>query len=376
MSVLNNRHKMTPDDIAIGLEPSGVIITNTDYTHALNWYTYKFTVDDLVKFLYQFMNRAGYELSEINKINKLATTKISIEVCSIAKMLLNDVILPETAETHLRQKISEYLQIAVKDDAEEANLKAEKAWQRKQALKDKLSDAIGEIEGGIDDFSKSNFKLSSFSAYHVLKTFDIKSSDVKNIMGRYEGLKVELESVISHGDEELTQAYRKLYSMQGLRKYKDFVGNIVSDCNSFIQSQQNEKTVKKEANKPTKIKTERTSKKLDVPYLTEIPDMKLTSISPSKILGASQVWLFKQAQKHVIVLNAASDEGFSFKGATIQNVDIASSFGKRVTDVAALQIIASGTKTKAAKVLDLVRNAKFDDVSSLVNKSTLILKVF
>ena len=72
----------------------------------------------------------------------------------------------------------------------------------------------------------------------------------------------------------------------------------------------------------------------------------------------------------------ASPEGFTFKGATIQNIDEKTSYQKRMANLSAIHEISTGTKSKINKAMEIHPFTKSENPSGLVNKSTVIVRIF
>ena len=211
-----------------------------------------------------------------------------------------------------------------------------------------------------------------------MKANDVKGKFLDSIVKKYSAIAEEIQLAIFKKDEELTTSYRNIHSMQGLRKFHDFLSLLIKDCSSIKAAEKNEKEIVKEDKRPRKVKqvSKVRSKALTVEYMKESPENKLVSLVPSKIVGAQQVWLYRVTQKAMVVLNAASPEGFTFKGATIQNIDEKTSYQKRMANLSAIHEISTGTKSKINKAMEIHPFTKSENPSGLVNKSTVIVRIF
>lgn len=102
------------------------------------------------------------------------------------------------------------------------------------------------------------------------------------------------------------------------------------------------KTAKNAVPKPTRKVQVRAPRKVNpgkvvekVKYQKEEPSIKQKSLHPIDIFGKKKVYIYDTKYRRVIVFSA-TDAGFTFKGTTILNVDLAKSFSKRVKQPEAL----------------------------------------
>jgi hypothetical protein len=93
------------------------------------------------------------------------------------------------------------------------------------------------------------------------------------------------------------------------------------------------KTRKVQARAPRKVNPQKVVEK--VKYQKEEISIKQKSLHPIDIFGKKKVYIYDTKYRRVIVFNA-TEQGFTFKGTTILNVDLAKSYSKRVKQPEAL----------------------------------------
>jgi hypothetical protein len=110
--------------------------------------------------------------------------------------------------------------------------------------------------------------------------------------------------------------------------------------------------------------------------MKEDKSLGVTSILPSKIIGAGKVLLFNTKSETLTLLECSNSHGLSVKGTTITNFDAASSFSKKLRrpSVSLKNFIGVGyrvTKANFGKLKTVAKPAK-----GRVNVDTIILNVF
>jgi hypothetical protein len=110
-------------------------------------------------------------------------------------------------------------------------------------------------------------------------------------------------------------------------------------------------------------------------YLADFPELKLTSIHPTKIVGASQLWTYNTKNKKLAVYYATSSKGFTVKGTSIQGWDPESSAqnGLRKPSVT-IEEVMSGGKPQLQKLLSKLTTITTKP-NGRVNSDTILLRV-
>jgi len=82
--------------------------------------------------------------------------------------------------------------------------------------------------------------------------------------------------------------------------------------------------ISKKATRKTRVKKVKSAgtQVSSLKYKKIDPDLKVTSVDPTRIIGASTVYLFNAKTRNLTKLETNKKTGFEVKGTTIQNVDI------------------------------------------------------
>lgn len=233
-------------------------------------------------------------------------------------------------------------------------------------MKRKADQFIADIEAVVDSWDKLE---TPFSLYNELKSNEIPAVVAKSIGEYYTPLMNELrEAVARKPDEQLKQAY-STFKAPDLKKYLAFIEMLVSDASTYV-------TGKKAQRKPRVVK-QKTAGQLTkkVKYQKESKELKITSVSPDKIIGSSVVLLFNTKYNTISYLVSSSKTGFSISGTTIQNIDDEKSFKKTVRKASEnLHAIVSAPKARTLKLIESLKTTR-STTTGRIGEDTLILKV-
>jgi hypothetical protein len=170
------------------------------------------------------------------------------------------------------------------------------------------------------------------------------------------------EVVLSASDPDLAEAYSHLTP----RKKRDFLAFL-----SGILSTKVEKVSRKPSG-PRKTKAKTPDKLVkSLKYLPSFPELRLTSIDPKEIVGATSLWVYNT--KYRILTNYVSDSGLSVKGSTLLNISDASVGKKLRKPESVVTLIPSMGKVLLKKVMD---NLTTNDIkpTGRINTDTVILR--
>jgi hypothetical protein len=303
-----------------GPEPEPESIrTRLDLSKAYNWYNYSCVNKQLIPWIIEFMkNSDKYTPQQISTYRTVPETRTIPTVGAIARMVNNGADIPYETLDWAHEKILETLTYApVVKNIEKEQPKVISIADR---VKEKTSVIIGDMEEQLDNFFYTDY-TSDFKPYDYMKKNDVKAIHASKIAIYYETLRAELQEALTGKDDQLKEGYSRLSKPQ-LRRYLEFVSNIISDAESIAQ-------VKKATRKTRKTK-EKSSNQLTskMKYLKESGPYKIASIDPTKIIKAQTLIVFNTKYKKLGVYVAADSTGLSVKGTTIINYDAEKSMSK------------------------------------------------
>lgn len=111
-----------------------------------------------------------------------------------------------------------------------------------------------------------------------------------------------------------------------IKQLKAACKDVIEKCGKAAEIKKTRK-VEVTQRKPRKVNPNKVVSK--VKYQKEETSIKQKSMSPIDLLGKKKVYIYDTKYKRVIVFTG-TEQGFTFKGTTILNVDLAKSFSKRI----------------------------------------------
>lgn len=182
-----------------------------------------------------------------------------------------------------------------------------------QRMEDKAHEIAGEIDGAIDDFVIN--KKTDFSAKNYLAANQVAGPIAKRIGEFYVNLSQELHETIAGEDELLVEGYSN-FSKRELKKFAEFIDQIIADCNQMVQTAKaNRAPRKRKEVSPMKM----TAK---VKYLKEFAELGLKSVPVTNIIGSTEVWFYNTKYRRFGVYKGENGQTVSVKGTTIIGFDI------------------------------------------------------
>ena len=248
--------------------------------------------------------------------------------------------------------------------------KEEKPEKPKISIQDRINnqvyDFVSSIEGVIDDFIVSNYKLKH-DFYKQLTEAGCKSVHARKMRQVYLESYNQFVDVYNKDDEYLEEAWGYL-KPKTVKKMMDFHGMILDDIDRIIKNASAQR-------KPRKTKVVSTSKLLKTfKYQKDSPEFKLVSINPEKIIGASELWIFNTRYKTLGVYYAQNTvRGFSVKGCTIQHFDKETSMQK--TARKPMEALSGLNKRSLRKSLKDMKT-KDQTLTGRINAQTILLGAF
>jgi hypothetical protein len=185
-----------------------------------------------------------------------------------------------------------------------------------QRMDEKAHELAGEIDGAIDDFVLSKGKNTEFSTKGYLASNNVSAPIAKRIGDLYVKTAAELREALEGKDEQLKEGYSH-FTKRELKKFAEFVEQIIVDCNQAVQTA-------KATRAPRKRKPVPLGKQVaKVKYLKEFAELKLKSVKPEDMIGAKEVWIYNTKYRKLQVYK--SDSGLAVKGTTLIGFDVTDS---------------------------------------------------
>jgi hypothetical protein len=341
-------------------------------TRMLNWYNYyygkKEAKDCIVDWLAR--NNRSVESKQFSKIPETAVWRIGLGwMCRANVMGLQ---LQEAEIAKINEYIAEHIEIqkSVKEVVEVAEVAVSKP-NIQDRLREKVQEAAGELEGMYDDMIQDGGKMSAnYKPISLLRSMNVSPMHLAPIKVTWENRLTELKEVVAAKDGDLAEGYGHWGKIQ-VRNFIKFAEQVIADCDSYVQIKKVERKPRaKKAVSPEKVVAK-------FKYCREFADLKLKSESATKLVGASEAWLYDTAKRKLIHVVADSHLGtFSVKGSAIIGFDPATTLQKTLRKPAEqIKSIVSVGKPAARKAFKDIKSTEVK-FNGRGNDNLIILKTY
>ena len=247
---------------------------------------------------------------------------------------------------------------------------AEKKIKPKNSIQDRIQNQVenyvSALEAQVDDFINNDYKLK-YDVYNDLISRGCKSVHARKMRPLYRDCYNDLVDVYNKEDDFNQEAYGHL-KPKHQKKLMDFYGLIVDDIDRVIKNATAQR-------KPRKRKTHSAGRLVGkLKYQEEFKKLKLVSINPEKIIGATELWVFNTRYNRLGVYRAVNSvRGFSVKGCTIQHFDETESVQKTARKPKEVLNVLNKRSLKA-----MFKNMKTKEqpLTGRINAQTILLGVF
>lgn len=343
-----------------------VSVTSEDYTsqlaHAFSFYNMNGDKRDARVYMRNYLKNFDKSGEAVKKFEDVPDSHFISTYGWLARIVTNGGSLRSDHQDNFTTYVSSMLKVSYPKKqvvVEEAPRPSVQDY-----MKEKAKEYIGELEGVIDDVIKTG---SDFSLYNDLKLKQIPKPYCSDIQDWVTEKIKEYVSVYDSTDADLKEGYSNL----GKRKLM----SLVKTLQQFEEDIQKYSDFKKANRKPRQKKVKPASVQVaKMKYKKEDTEARVTSIHPSEMVGASQVWVYNSKYKKLAVYRTESSLGIQVKGSTLQNYDPEMCEQKVVRRPEAfLPIVLSATKVKLRKIMDEL-TTKGSDVNGRINEECIILR--
>jgi len=367
-----------PDTQYMGPEPLFVLQPDTDrrgvaLARAFNWYNRFYNKKDAKELLCQFLDFTGRQ-SEAKVIRRVADNEVINTYCWLARMKLRGLELNEHEDATLENEIARLVRAMHKPEVVEvAETKVETPARPniQDILREKAKDAAGELEAVFDSFVENG--KASEKTMDVVARFNVMPQHINLITDIWKRKQNEFAELQEGKDKQLVEGYNHLTKIQ-IRNIVKFIEQVLTDLNAYI-------SVKKASKAPRQRKAVPVEKLVaKLKYLKEFKDpankLDLVSISPVKLHGASEAWVYDTAKRklHHYIADEYS-KTFTVKGNTILGFDTGKSEIKTLRKPAEQIKEVMGSKPAARKFFDSIK-AVATTPNGRFNENLIILKAF
>jgi hypothetical protein len=311
----------TPDVKYTGSEPEWSVqptpeTRNSALIGGFSWYNYHYGKKDARELLTEWLAwRGDTELSRV--FAKCSEHSSMLTAAWLARMHMKGLELNERELAHVTDTITQHVQAheSVKTVVERAVEEV-----RRPTIQDRLRDimltAAADLEHQYDDLIRAGARLTAdFKPMAVLRGHNVAPPLVRDIKEIWQLRHDQLSAVIAGTDSQLVEGYGN-FSRTQLKTLLKYVDLVLADCDSYVQVKKTERAPRRK--KP--VSPERLTQRF--PYLREFAELKLKSEPVTRLVNATEAWLYDTKKRKLIHVMADSHVGsFTVKGTSIIGFD-------------------------------------------------------
>jgi hypothetical protein len=345
---------------------------------SFNWYSRFCSTKDAKDFLVMYVDQTGTK-DTAKLLARVEEREVMPTLGWLARLHLRGLDLSAEERIRLNNEINRLIESIAKPklvsptaapEKEEVPVAARPNVQ--EIMRERTREVAGEIEGWLDDFIISGAKPANIdiNSVGIMTERNIMPQHVPMLTEIWKRKLAEFEEVLEGRDRQLVEAYSH-YSKAQLKAVVKFCEAVLASFSSYL-------SVKKASAAPRKRKAvspEKQASKMKYQKVDET--LKLTSVSPAKIIGASEVWAYDTAKRKLHYYVADSHIGtMGIKGTTIIGFDAVKSGIKTLRKPAeVLKKLMAGGKPASRKVFTEV-NAVQAIPNGRTSDNLIILKAY
>ena len=361
----------------IGFEPEWKFQPTSEnrvsaFAAAFKWYNYHYGKKDAKDMLCHYLEHNSRKV-DAKKMRGIPDSQIRITPAWVCRMTLLGLELLEHEQCIIDEQISEMLkskQEVRKSQEEKDDDTAVQKLTIQDHLREKVSECCGELEGMFDDFVVAGAKMSAdFSPIKLMRGLNISPNMIGTVSAVWELRLVEFNEVLEGEDIDLVEGYSHLNKNQ-LKQCVKFCETVINDCNSYVQL----KKVERKPRAKKAVSPEKLTRKFK--FLKEFDELGLKSEAVTKLVGASEAWLYDTAKRKLIHVMADSHIGtFTVKGSAIVGFDALATVQKTLRKPVEQIKLVMGSKPTARKEFEGIR-ATETKFTGRGNENMIILRAW
>ena len=330
-------------------------LSQSQLTQALNWYAQNRDSKDATKYASDFLKKKH----KITASDGLKTVPSTFGF--LCRIVSTGGVLAGSNATFFDETISK-----LKQSTPVVKQTTTNVLSIQDHIKRKASDCIGELEGQIDELITSEFK-SNVSPYATMTGMEMKGAHTKFIIDYFKTRRSEYDDVLTTKDSDVKEAYSNFTKAQ-LKKLVAYCDQVIVDGMKLAgEAVKTRKPRKRKAKSADQVVA-----KLN--YAKDFAELKLVSIDPKTIIGATSLWVYNTKTRKLGVYQALDAVGLGIKGSTIQNFAESKSISKtlRKPNVTLPEVLKGG-KVALRNILTNIRAAE-KVLTGRINTDTILLR--
>ena len=368
----------SPDTQYMGSEPLFVLQPDpsmrfTALSNAFTWYNCFYGKKDAKELMCQYLELFN-RTAESKIMRKVADSEFINTYGWLARMKSRGLELNESENTKFENEVSRLLKALNKPEVVETSIAVVETTNRpniQDILREKAKDAAGELEGMFDEFITDG--KTKTKTMDVVAKFNVMPQHIGLITDIWKRKQTEFADLQEGKDKQLIEGYSHLTKIQ-IRNIVKFIEQTLTDLNAYI-------SVKKARKAPRARKAIPVEKQVaKLKYMKTFKDvatkLDLVSISPVKLHGASEAWVYDTAKRklHHYIADEYS-KAFTVKGNTLLGFDTSKSEIKTLRKPTEQLKEIMGSKPAARKYFTDIK-AVATTPNGRFNEAMILLKAF
>jgi hypothetical protein len=355
-------------DRALELSPE---VFDNHLRKSFRYYNYFYNQKDLKKLVVEWLQKHGkLTKKQLAIYIQSAPDQTPMTLCSLVKAMSKGMPMKDRHKEYILGKVMGIVEAA--QDAPAPKVKMKKGQEVyvptiQDRLAEKTAEVIGEIEGEVDNvFTK---KPTTMKVYDYLTAKGVAQSQIGKIRAVFMRQIVELTEAVKGDEPQLKEAYSHLKKAD-YKRIGDWYVKLLADLDAY----QAAKKATKKAKAPRAVSKDKLVSK--VKYMKESKELKLVSVNPVDIIGATAVWVYhakyRKLGKYVVDAHTGT---LSVKGTSILGYDPGKSTAKTLRKPA--EQLAEFMKCGKVQLRTFLTNIKAVEtkLNGRLNAEILILKV-
>ena len=331
--------------------------------NALNWYNKNNTSADYKDwFITHFRKRINFPTGLIHDMEYRMAG-------SLARIMANGNELSEEHMARIEseftriQQMSLYLKSKQVEVVQVAATPVKKAPTIQERMNDKVTDFVGEFNGMIDQFLQDGQQPNVGA---LVKTMGITGPMGKKVMEKVEKPMAELNEVLEGKDKQLVEGWSNLKKTE--------IKKMLAIYESLMEKLQQAKVTAPVKTRKVKVKPAGVIVQ-KLKYMKEHAELKLKSVPPASIVGASEVWVFNTKYNKLQGYFAADGLSISVKGTTLLNYNTEKSEQKTVRKPETVNVLTNAGKRTYSQFFKAL-TTKESSTNGRINEECIILATF
>ena len=340
---------------------------------SFQYYNYHYSVKQCRKHLNDWLRRnSRFNKTTLDRFERVADRYVLMTPCSLIMAHRRGMPLLDRHVKYIHDQVDYTLNLAARggDTGEEVISSPDQVQERKMSIQDRLqertAELIGEIEGVYDQVLQK--QSVSFKIYDFLTANRVPQSQ----LGRYEAVfqarSAELMAAQDREDTQLVEAYRH-YRAADYRRMFGFIADLLAGIEEY-------RGVKR-AVKKARVRKAPSKEKLvaKLKYAREDRALKVVSVNPVDIIGASTLWVYNTKTRKLGCYHAEAMGELGVRGTSITGYDESRSVAKtlrrpdeQLKEFAKAGKVALRTWIKDIKAVEVRLNGR-------ISEDTLLLRV-